>query len=147
MKTSLFQNIMRIILGAFMLLAGIGHLTFQRTEFLAQVPHWLPNNPGFMDFVVVSSGVVEIGLGLAMIFWVKQKVKVGIVLAIFYVLVFPGNISQYTNGIDAFGLDTDLKRLIRLFFQPVLILWALWSTGVFNKKQHGKTQNKEVTAS
>ena len=135
MKTSIFQNVMRIILGAFMVLAGIGHLTFQRTEFLAQVPRWLPDSPRFMDFVVVSSGVVEIMLGLAMIFWVKQKIKVGIVLAIFYVLVFPGNISQYTNGIDAFGLDTDLKRLIRLFFQPVLILWALWSTGVFRKKQ------------
>lgn len=138
MKTSLFQNILRILLGAFMLLAGIGHLTFQRTEFLAQVPRWLPDNPGFMDFVVVSSGVVEILLGLAMIFWVKQKVKVGIVLAIFYVLVFPGNISQYTHGIDAFGLDTDLKRLIRLFFQPVLILWALWSTGVFRKRQYSE---------
>jgi uncharacterized membrane protein len=146
MKTSLFQNIMSILLGTFMLFAGIAHLTFQRTEFLAQVPRWLPDNPGFMDFVVVSSGAVEIILGLAIIFWVKQKVKVGIALAIFYVLVFPGNISQYTNGIDAFGLDTDLKRLIRLFFQPVLILWALWSTGVFKKKQPGKTQNKEVTA-
>ncbi|MGV3612446.1 MAG: hypothetical protein ACO1N0_15920 [Fluviicola sp.] len=135
MKTSLFQNILRILLGGFMLLAGIGHLTFQRTEFLAQVPRWLPNNPTFMDFVVISSGVVEIILGLAMIFWTKQRIKVGIALAIFYVLVFPGNISQYTNGIDAFGLDTDLKRLIRLFFQPVLILWALWSTGVFRKNK------------
>lgn len=134
MKTSLFQNVMRIILGAFMLLAGIGHLTFQRTEFLAQVPRWLPDSPRFMDFVVISSGAVEIILGLTMIFWVKQKIKVGIALAIFYVLVFPGNISQYTNGIDAFGLDTDLKRLIRLFFQPILILWALWSTGVFKRK-------------
>ncbi|WP_343636043.1 MauE/DoxX family redox-associated membrane protein [Fluviicola sp.] len=139
MKTSNFQNVMRILLGAFMLLAGIGHLTFQRTEFQAQVPSWLPDNPHFIDFVVVASGVVEIILGLAMIFWVKQKIKVGIVLAIFYVLVFPGNISQYTNGIDAFGLDTDLKRLIRLFFQPVLILWALWSTGVFRAKMKTRT--------
>lgn len=133
MKTSFFQNAMRILLGSFMLLAGIGHLTFQRTEFLAQVPRWLPNDSRFMDFVVLSSGIVEIILGLAMIFWVKQKIKVGIILAIFYILVFPGNISQYTNGIDAFGLDTDQKRLIRLFFQPVLICWALWSTGVIKK--------------
>lgn len=124
---------MRILLGSFMLLAGIGHLTFQRTEFLAQVPRWLPNDSRFMDFVVLSSGIVEIILGLAMIFWVKQKIKVGIILAIFYILVFPGNISQYTNEIDAFGLDTDQKRLIRLFFQPVLICWALWSTGVIKK--------------
>lgn len=114
-----------------MLIAGIGHLSFQREEFLAQVPRWLPNEPGFMDFVVVSSGVVEIVFGLAMIFLGRYKVWVGILLAVFYVLIFPGNISQYANEIDGFGLDTDQKRLIRLFFQPVLILWALWSTGAY----------------
>lgn len=140
MKTSFFQNVMRILLGSFMLFAGISHLTFQRTEFLAQVPTWLPDDPRFMDFVVLSSGIVEIILGLAMIFWVKQKRNVGIALAIFYVLVFPGNISQYMNGIDALGLDTDQKRLIRLFFQPVLILWALWSTGAFKK---GRRNNRQ----
>nr|WP_288933737.1 MauE/DoxX family redox-associated membrane protein [uncultured Allomuricauda sp.] len=129
MKTSTTQNVFRVILGLLMIMAGIGHLTFQREEFQAQVPRWLPSSDAFMDFVVVSSGVVEILLGLAMVLLVKHKVKVGIVLAIFYVLIFPGNISQYTNGIDAFGLDTDLKRFVRLFFQPVLILWALWSTG------------------
>jgi uncharacterized membrane protein len=114
-----------------MTIAGIGHMTFQREEFLAQVPRWLPTDPVFMDFVVLASGIVEILLGLSMIFLIKYKVKVGIALAIFYILIFPGNISQYTNGIDAFGLDTDLKRLVRLFFQPVLILWALWSTGAW----------------
>ncbi|MFT0716374.1 hypothetical protein [Flagellimonas lutimaris] len=127
--TSPTKNIFRVILGLLMIMAGIGHLTFQREEFQAQVPRWLPTSEAFMDFVVVASGVVEILLGLAMVFLVKHKVKAGIALAIFYVLIFPGNISQYTNGIDAFGLDTDLKRFIRLFFQPVLILWALWSTG------------------
>jgi uncharacterized membrane protein len=138
MKTSILQNAMRILLGSLMVLAGIGHLTFQRTEFLAQVPRWLPNNPTFMDFVVLSSGLVEISLGLAMIFLAKYRIKVGFALAIFYVLIFPGNISQYTNGITAFGLDTDQKRFIRLFFQPVLVLWALWSTGalkaLFNRR-------------
>lgn len=129
MKTSVTQNAFRILLGLFMILPGIGHLTFQRQEFLAQVPRWLPNDPALMDFVVLASGVVEIALGLAMIFWVRRKIQVGIALAIFYVLIFPGNISQYTNGISAFGLDTDTKRFVRLFFQPVLILWALWSTG------------------
>lgn len=128
METSKIQNIFRVILGSLMVLAGIGHLTFQRKEFLAQVPRWLPDNPAFMDFVVLSSGIIEILLGLSMIFLTKHKIMVGLLLALFYVLIFPGNISQYTNGIDAFGLDTDRKRLIRLFFQPVLILWALWST-------------------
>lgn len=128
MKTSLFQDISRMLLGSFMVLAGVAHLTFQRQEFVAQVPMWLPRDPAFVDFVVVSSGVVEIALGLAMIFMSKYRIQTGIALALFYVLVFPGNISQYTNGISAFGLDTDQKRFIRLFFQPLLIVWALWST-------------------
>ncbi|MFL9830494.1 DoxX family protein [Flavobacterium sp. ARAG 55.4] len=128
MKTSLLQNIFRILLGSLMVLAGVGHLTFQRQEFTAQVPMWLPRDPAFIDFVVVFSGVVEIALGLAMIFLSKYRIQIGIALAVFYVLVFPGNISQYTNGISAFGLDTNQKRFIRLLFQPVLIVWALWST-------------------
>ena len=94
-----------------MAIAGVGHLTFQRQEFQAQVPRWLPDNAAFMDFVVLASGVTEILLGLAMIFLTKHRIKVGLILALFYVLIFPGNISQYTNGIDAFGLDTDQKRL------------------------------------
>lgn len=125
-QTSTTQNIFRIILGAFMVLAAIGHFTFQREEFQAQVPNWIPLSK---DLVVILSGVVEAGLGLGMIFLTKRKVFVGISLAIFYLLIFPGNIAQYMNHTDAFGLDTDTKRLIRLFFQPVLILWALWSTG------------------
>ncbi|MGV3667926.1 MAG: hypothetical protein ACO1NV_17500 [Leptospira bouyouniensis] len=129
MQTNLLQNILRTILGLFMTVAGVGHLTFQRQEFLAQVPRFLPQDPMFMDFVVLSSGVVEIIFGLSLLFWAKERIRVGILLAIFFVLIFPGNISQYTNGISAFGLDTDEKRFIRLFFQPVLILWALWSTG------------------
>ncbi|MGR3812209.1 DoxX family protein [Jiulongibacter sp. NS-SX5] len=132
-KTSTFQNIARIILGSFMVLAAIGHFTFQREEFQAQVPEWLPFSK---DFVVIASGLVEAGLGLGMIFWKKQRVWVAIALATFFVLIFPGNIAQYVNGTDAFGLDTDQKRLIRLFFQPVLILWALWSGGAIPFLKH-----------
>jgi uncharacterized membrane protein len=126
--TTLSQKIARIILGAFMLLAGIGHLTFQRQEFQAQVPDWVPMSK---DLVVVLSGIVEVMFGLAMLFWRRRRAEVGIALAVFYMLVFPGNIAQYVNGIDAFGLDTDEKRFARLFFQPVLIAWALWSTGAW----------------
>lgn len=143
MKTNIIQKIFRILLGSFMVLTGAGHLTFLRAEFHAQVPDWLPNDPGLMDFIVVSSGIVEIILGLAVIFLTRKMVLPGISLAIFYVLIFPGNISQYTNGISAFGLDTDQKRLIRLFFQPVLILWALWSTGAL-KHLFNKTMPEDI---
>ncbi|HEY1021880.1 MAG TPA: MauE/DoxX family redox-associated membrane protein [Flavisolibacter sp.] len=131
-KTSFIQNLFRVILGLALTFAGLGHLSFLRKEFQAQVPRWLSTHPAFIDFVVVASGVVEILLGLSLIFLVKHKRKLGFALALFFVLVFPGNISQYTNGINGFGLDTDEKRFARLFFQPVLILWALWSTGALS---------------
>ncbi|TDO77808.1 putative membrane protein [Flavobacterium chryseum] len=125
-QTTKTQNFFRILLGIFMITAAIGHFTFQRADFQAQVPNWIPLDK---DLVVILSGIVEIALGLAMLFLTRYRVYIGIALAIFYVLVFPGNIAQYINGTSAFGLDTDLSRLIRLFFQPVLIFLALWSTG------------------
>ena len=127
-RTSTAQNLARWLLGGFMVFAGIGHLSFARQEFQAQVPKWLPMNP---DTVVLASGVVEIALGLALLFWASQRVRMGWLLAVFFVLVFPGNLSQYVHRIDAFGLNTDTARLMRLFFQPVLVAWALWCTGAW----------------
>ena len=125
------KSLAQIALGAFLLSAGISHLGSNRTEFLAQVPTWLPLDA---DFVVVASGLVEITLGVLLITTVlvfkKYRSRVGLITAIFFILIFPGNINQYVNQIDAFGLDTDTKRLIRLFFQPPLVIWALWSTNV-----------------
>ena len=95
----------RLLLSLFMTYAGFSHLTFNRQEFVAQVPTWLQFSEGF------------------------TKAVVGALLALFYVAIFPGNINQYVNHIDAFGLNTDNLRLIRLFIQPVLIYLALWSTG------------------
>ena len=124
------KSLAQIALGAFLLSAGISHLDSNRTEFLAQVPTWLPLDP---DFVVVASGLVEITLGVLLITTAlilkKYRQIIGLLTAIFFILIFPGNINQYVNQIDAFGLDTDTKRLIRLFFQPPLVLWALWSSG------------------
>ena len=123
---SRLQLAARLLLGGFLAFAGIAHLTVQREEFLAQVPSWFPGNP---DLVVVLSGIVEIALGGALLALPRYRVPVGLVTAAFFVLIFPGNIAQYVEGTDAFGLDSDSERLLRLFFQPVLIAWALWSTG------------------
>lgn len=122
------QAATRILLGAFLVFAGASHLTVARAEFLAQVPTWLPVNG---DLVVVLSGIAEVALGLGLIFLVRQRVLVGLAVAAFFVLIFPGNIAQYANRIDAFGLNTDQARFTRLFFQPVLVAWALWSTGAW----------------
>lgn len=118
----------RVLLGGALILAGLGHLTTLRRGFQAQVPTWLPLDP---DFVVVASGVVEIGLGAALVALPRQRVAVGWLTAAFFVAIFPGNVSQYLTRTDAFGLDTDGARLTRLAFQPLLVLWALWSTGIW----------------
>lgn len=137
-KTNWFRSLLRIVLGAFLLFAGIAHLTFQRMEFTAQVPDWVPMST---DLVVVLSGIVEIILGLALILLPKWKAVTGWIVAVFFVLIFPGNIAQYVNEIDAFGLDTDRARFIRLLFQPVLVAWALWSTGAFSAYMKRKRQD------
>jgi uncharacterized membrane protein len=118
--------IARVLLGLALTSAGISHLGSARAEFQAQVPPWVPLDP---DFVVVASGVVEILLGVALVVLPRLAPWVGIATALFFIAIFPGNISQFVNGIDAFGLDTDEARAIRLLFQPLLVLWALWSTG------------------
>jgi uncharacterized membrane protein len=124
------KTIFQLLLGAFLLSAGTSHLGSNRIEFLAQVPTWLPLDP---DFVVVASGLVEITLGVLLITTAlilkRYRGLVGLIAATFFVLIFPGNINQYLNHLDAFGLDTDTKRFIRLLFQPLLVLWALWSSG------------------
>lgn len=121
----------QMLLGGALTYAGITHLTTNRTEFQAQVPTWVPLSA---DFVVLASGVVEIALGIALAS-LQYRRQVGWITAAFFVAIFPGNISQYVNGIDAFGLDTDHARLTRLFFQPLLVLWALWGTGVLPIKK------------
>lgn len=120
-----------------MAFAGISHLTFAREEFRAQVPPWVPVP---VDVTVLASGVVEIALGASMIVMTKRRAVVGLVLAAFFVAVFPGNVAQWMHHRDAFGLNSDRARLIRLFFQPVLIAWALWSTGAWRLLRRSQRQ-------
>lgn len=129
------RTVARIALGAFLVFAGLGHLSWSRTEFLAQVPGWVPLDA---DLVVVLSGIVEIALGASLILLVRHRALLGWVAAAFFVAVFPGNISQYLDGDAAFGLDSDAARATRLLFQPVLIAWALWSTGAWAAWRAGR---------
>ncbi len=135
MQTSVAQNIFRILLGLMLLFTGTSHLTWARADFRAQVPTWIPMAT---DLVVILSGVAELFLGLGLLLFRSQRVQMGWITAIFFVLIFPGNISQYVTHTSAFGLNTDTARLIRLFFQPVLIIWALWSTGAWKAWRQGR---------
>lgn len=139
------RRVLQILLGAALLFAGTGHLTFARTSFRAQVPAWVPLD---VDVVVVSSGVVEILLGLGLILLVtrRHRVVIGWVTAAFFVAVFPGNISQYVTHTDAFGLNSDALRALRLPFQPVLVLWALWSTQAWQAWRRRRIEAVAATA-
>ena len=121
------RDVVRWGLAALLLAAGIGHFAFT-DEFLGQVPSWMP----FPEPIVLVSGVVELVFAVALVAappaW---RPRVGWALALFFVAVFPGNLWQAIDGTDTFGLDNDAERWIRLAFQPVLIVAALWSTGAW----------------
>lgn len=123
--TSPVRTVGRIALGAVLLYTGVAHLTFGRRAFRVAVPKSLPFDP---DTTVVASGVAELGLGVAMIISRQPRGLIGTLTALFFVAVFPGNVSQWMHQRNAVGLDTDMKRFVRLFLQPVLVVWALWST-------------------
>lgn len=128
--TSPVRAVGQVLLGSVLVLAGVAHLTFARTEFQAQVPPWFPADA---DLVVLVSGVVEVLVGAALLVTWRHPARavVGLATAALFVAVFPGNIAQLTEHRDAFGLTSDTARAIRLLFQPVLVVWAVWSTGAW----------------
>src|SRR3712207_1174832 len=128
------RTVARLLLGAVMVGAGVLHLTTQRQEFRAQVPSWFAVDE---DLTVLGSGVAEIALGASFVAMPRHRRLVGALLAAFFVAIFPGNVAQYLEGTDAFGLDTDRSRLVRLFFQPLLVLWALYGGGRPRRARRG----------
>jgi uncharacterized membrane protein len=123
----------RLALGVFLLVAGVGHFVGTQ-EFTAQVPPWMPAP----EFVVYASGVIEIALGLALIIMQRHRAVLGWIVAAFFVVIFPGNVWQFIEARDAFGLDSDAARAVRLIFQPVLVVWALWCTGAWTAAREAR---------
>ena len=137
----MLRTIGRLVLGIFLFSAGIGHFT-NAQAFLAQVPPWMPAP----EAVVAISGVVELVLGAALILAPKRyRPIVGWVIAGFFVVIFPGNISQFITGTDEFGLDSDAARFVRLLFQPVLVVWALWCTSAWSRWRGAQTMGTPTT--
>jgi uncharacterized membrane protein len=127
-STTKTQHFFRVLLGLLLLFTGTGHLSWLNVPFQAQVPSWVPLDA---SLVVNLSGLVEISLGLMLLLWTAKRVLAGWLTALFFVLIFPGNLQQYLSHTDAFGLNTDSLRLLRLFLHPLLVIWPLWSTGAW----------------
>jgi uncharacterized membrane protein len=140
---SFIKRIPQSILGLALIFTGVGHLTTRRLEFQAQVPDQLQQ---WANEVVLISGVIEIALGIALLVLWKYRVLVGWTVALFFVAIFWGNISQFVNGVDAFGLDSGAERFVRLLFQPVLVAWALLSTGAWGswRRKAVKPEDKDL---
>lgn len=128
-RTTRVQDVGRVLLAAGLLTAGVAHFSWARAEFQAQVPSWLPVDD---DIVVLASGAVEIVLGISLFVARRRRAAAGWITAAFFVVIFPGNIAQYVEGTDAFGLDSDRSRAARLAIQPVLVAATLWSTGAWS---------------
>jgi len=127
-RSTQLRTVARVVLGGALVFAGLGHLTFSRVEFQAQVPDWVGVDK---NVVVILSGIVEIALGVALVVVRRHRALLGLATGLFFIAVLPGNISQFIDGHDAFGLDSNSARRTRLFFQPVLVAWAWWSTNAF----------------
>jgi uncharacterized membrane protein len=133
----------QVVLGLALIFTGVSHLTTRRLEFQAQVPNQLKE---VANFIVLASGFVEIALGVGLVVLWRYREAIGWLTAIFFVAIFWGNISQFVNGTDAFGLDTDVQRFVRLLFQPVLVMWALLSTGAWGswRRKAAKPEDKDL---
>jgi uncharacterized membrane protein len=125
------RMLLRFALAAFLAFAGVGHFV-DPEQFLAQVPPYLPAP----ELLVLVSGVVELGLAAALVLLPRRRAAVGVVVLLFFLAVLPGNIAQYTEGRDAFGLDTDMARLVRVLLSPLLWVWALAATDVWPRPRH-----------
>jgi len=123
------RSLARAALALLLVAAGAAHLTTLRRGFRIAVPDWTTRLlRADKDTVVVVSGVVEVLLGVALAVLPRERVRIGVAIAAFFVAVFPGNVHHWRTRASVPGLDTDAKRFARLFLQPVLVAWALWAT-------------------
>ncbi|KAA9105606.1 DoxX family protein [Microbacterium rhizomatis] len=127
--SGILRLIARLVLSGFLVYTGLSHLFWGRRGFRIAVPDWAVRQTRLdKDAIVVSSGAVELALGAALVVLPKERARVGGLVAAFFVAVFPGNVHQWLTGRPAPMMRTDMSRFGRLFLQPVLVAWALWST-------------------
>ena len=129
MSTSILRTAARWALAALLAVAGLAHLFWLRRGFRIAVPPWATRVLHTdKDMIVVASGAAELLLATALVTLPRERRRIGVAVAAFFVAVFPGNVHQWRTGTPAPGLRTDRARLGRLFLQPVLVGWALWAT-------------------
>jgi len=128
-RGSFFRSIGRWALAGLLGAAGASHLTWGRRGDRIVVPDWAARLTTLdKDAIVVASGAVELMLAAALIALPNERRNTGRLVAAFFIAVFPGNLHQWQTGRSAPLMRTDRARFLRLLLQPLLIVWALWST-------------------
>lgn len=118
------------LLAAVFAAAGVSHLTWGRRGYRIVVPAWAPRATGLdVDGIVVASGAAELVLAAGLAGLPAERRRVGAAAALFLLAVWPGNVHQWRTRRSAPLLRTDRARLVRVLLQPLLVAWALWSTG------------------
>lgn len=124
------------------LFVGIDHLiTPDRYELM--IPTWVP----YPSQTIVFTGVCEIAGALGL--WLKPtRWLAGASLAFYAIAVFPANIQNWLNatqGIVVEGLPSDPSYyLLRLGFQPVIILCALYAGTVWPAPESKRTSERSL---
>ncbi|MEX2487624.1 MAG: hypothetical protein WD377_08410 [Nitriliruptoraceae bacterium] len=128
------RDVGRWTLAGFLGAAGTMHLLMP-TPFFAQVPAWMPAPAA----IIAVSGVVELVLAAALITAVAHRHLVGWIVAGYFVVILPGNVSQAVTGQDAFGLTSDVARWVRVAVQPAFVLWAMWCTHAWRTRASARS--------
>lgn len=113
---------MRVALSAALLLIGLDHW-LTPTRYLAMMPPYLPLH----EPLVLFTGACEVAGAMGLL-WPRTRGLAGIMLAIYFVCVFPANLHNALHGLNTQGLPSaGWYYWARLPFQPLIILWTLYA--------------------
>jgi len=122
-----FRAVMRVVLAAFYIAAGIAHL-LAPAQLLAITPSWVP----FAPQVIFITGLFELAVSAALLSGVQRK-SAGILMALYALCVWPANFKHAIDGIDLPYISSSWwYHAPRLAFQPVIIWCALFCCGVID---------------
>jgi len=121
------RAVMRWILAAFYSAAGIAHLVVPE-KLLAITPSWVP----FAAQVIFVTGLCELAGSVAL---VTKPLRwwAGVAMAAYALCVWPANLKHAVDGIELpYVTNSWFYHGPRLVFQPVIIWWALYCSGVID---------------
>ena len=121
---TLLRRIFRYLLAVFFVLAGANH--FWNPSFYLQImPPYLP----WHGELVFISGICEILGGIGVLFPQPLRRIAGWGLVALLIAIFPANLHMAMNDVPMPGRPPNpTLNWLRLPFQLVFILWALWCT-------------------